>query len=318
MPRHSRWADLRLGLVALLSLMLGAAAVLRFARVGALRGPTLRVYAATAHARGVTAGSEVWLAGSKIGRVLDVGFRPPSTDSVARVLLTLEVLERARPLLRRDARVGIEAGGSFIGAPVIALTSGTPQAPPISDGDTLVALPDHDLDVVRAQVATASSEVPIIMANVRVLASQLKTAHGTLGALVGDGPPAGLARARQAAGTLTDRALNGNGTVALALGDGELSRRASRAMARASALRAAVGGREGTLGRLTSDSAFTREVLATRADLAEVARLLDQPVGTAGRLRGDAVLRQDVEAARAALDALIADLKRNPLRYINF
>src|SRR5688572_19417435 len=113
MPRPKKWADLVPGLAALAVLGLGVAAVLTLARVGSLRGPADRLYAAVSEARGVTAGTEVWLRGHRIGTVTDVVFRPPSLDTTARVLLVLEVLERHRAAIRRDADVRIRAGGSL-------------------------------------------------------------------------------------------------------------------------------------------------------------------------------------------------------------
>jgi hypothetical protein len=61
--------------------------------------------------------------------------------------------------------------------------------------------------------------------------------------------------------------------------------------------------------------------LRTRADtlIAELevaAALLDESAGTLGRLRNDAALQRAVEAARASLDSLIAEVRRNPLRFV--
>src|SRR5687768_10443467 len=112
MPRPKRWADLVPGLAALAVLGLGVAAVLLFARVGTLRGRADRLYAAVAEARGVTAGTEVWLGGYQVGTVADVVFRPPSLDTAARVLLVLDVLEQHLPAIRRNADVRIKPGGS--------------------------------------------------------------------------------------------------------------------------------------------------------------------------------------------------------------
>ena len=102
MARATSWRDLWLGPLALLVVVVGGGAVLRFARVGALHGETVPLYAATPHARGLLPGSEVWLDGQKVGVVRGVGFRPSYADTVAPVLLSLEVLSEALPLIRHE------------------------------------------------------------------------------------------------------------------------------------------------------------------------------------------------------------------------
>jgi hypothetical protein len=57
---------------------------------------------------------------------------------------------------------------------------------------------------------------------------------------------------------------------------------------------------------------------ALRADVAALARRADSADGTAGRLRADRALREQLARSRTELDALIADLKGNPLRYVAF
>ena len=52
MPRARSWKDVWLGVVTLAIVVVGVGSVLAFARVGALRGRTVRLYAVTPHARG--------------------------------------------------------------------------------------------------------------------------------------------------------------------------------------------------------------------------------------------------------------------------
>ena len=61
-----------------------------------------------------------------------------------------------------------------------------------------------------------------------------------------------------------------------------------------------------------------RQVEQVRADLAIATRLLDEPRGTAGRLQRDSALVREVQRTRSEITALVADLKRNPLRYLAF
>lgn len=316
MPRARSWKDVWLGVTVVALVAAGAASVLAFARVGALRGRTIRLYAVTPHARGILPGSEVWLAGRKVGLVRDVGFRPPTTDTLRRVLLTLDVLAEPGGAIRRAAPVAIRAGGSFIGAPVVAISPATNATPAVSDGDTLVAEPS-ELESIRTRLTTTvGTEVPVILDNLRVLGAQLTTARGTLGALGIEGPSR-IGATAGAASALLGRATHGNGTVALALGRGDLTTRAQAALARVDEIRTRAATSQGAVGRLRTDSALARSIIEVRADLAEVQALLAEPRGTAGRASQDRVLQLELARARAELDLLFADLRRNPLRYVN-
>ncbi|GJG88055.1 hypothetical protein tb265_32360 [Gemmatimonadetes bacterium T265] len=318
MARPQSWRDVTVGIVALAATIGAGLVVLLFARVGALHGRTITLYAATPDATGVLPGSEVWLAGQKVGRVQALGFRPPSVDTALRVLLTLEVLAEHQTLIRRGARVAVRPGTSLIGSPVIAVaTSSINTGPPVRDGDTLFANPNDQFETLRARVtSTAGTELPLIVDNLRVLAVQLRTAQGTLGA-IGVGGSDRLAATAQVLGRIAERAGTAGGTIG-AVRTGPLTDRARAVLARVNVIRDRLANPGTSPGRFRTDSALWRSLDSLRTDLADVQRLLDSPDGTAGRLRQDARLRRELAGARTELDALLADTRRNPLRYIAF
>jgi phospholipid/cholesterol/gamma-HCH transport system substrate-binding protein len=317
MARARSWKEVRLGAAVLVATAVAAASVLAFARVGALRGDTVRLYAVTPHARGILPGSEVWLAGRKVGVVQDVGFRPPDSDTALRVLLSLDVLAGPSRAIRRDSPVAIRAGGSLIGAPVVAIAPNTNTAPAVRDGDTLVADPGNELESIRTRLTTTvGTEVPIILDNLRVLGAQLATARGTLGALGVEGPSR-IGATAGAASAVVQRVTQGAGALGVAFGRGEAAGRLRSARARIGELRALAASPDGTVGRLRSDSALAGALGRLRVDLDGVSALLAEPRGTAGRLAQDRVLQLELARARAELELLLADVRRNPLRYVN-
>ena len=317
MARANSWRDLWVGIVALAVVLLAGGAVLRFARLGALHGEAVPLYAATPHARGVLPGSEVWLEGQKVGVVRAVGFRPANPDTSAPVLLSLEVLTEVLPLIHRDAEPDIRAGGSFVGSPVVWFSITATGAPPVRAGDTLVSRRSRELDAARLELASATAEVPLIIDNLRVLAAQLHSARSTLGALGVEGVAeigATTGQAKALLGTVSA----GRGTVGLILRRGEPLAQARQAMAQADSLRTLLAGSSGSLGRMQRDSTLLRTMEAVRSDLARAQAALIEPRGAAGRLRHDSALVRQVAQTRAEMDALAADLRRNPLRYLPF
>ena len=318
MPRAQSWRDVTIGIGALAAVVGVGLLVIAFARVGALHGRTYQLYAAIPDATGVLPGSEVWLAGQRVGLVTGVGFRPPTADTALRVLVALQMLSDYQTQIRRGAKVAVRPGTSLIGSPVVSVAAsrGT-SAPAVRDGDTLFADPNDQFETIRARVTnTAGTELPVILANLRVLAVQLRTAQGTLGAL----GVTGTDRLAATAGLLEriiDRAQAGGGTHG-GRRYATLATRARAVLDRVNLVRSRLENPGTSAARFRVDSTLWRSVDSLRTDLDAVQRLADSPDGTAGRLRHDAQLQREMDRARVELDALLADTRRNPLRYIAF
>ena len=320
MPRRSdSWRSLVPSLVCVTALVALALSILLSARVGALHGDTVTLYAATSEARGVTRGTEVWLNGVKVGLVEGVRFRPVSADTARRLLLKLSVLEEHRDLIRRDAAAQIRSGGTLLGAPVVFVSGGSVAAQPVSDGDTLRSLPQQDPEGLTSSFANASQDIPAIMANVKVIGAQLRAASGTAGAILNSGERSdqfGILRDR--ATDLARRANTPRGTIGLALGRGDAATRAREAMAQVDSLRALLASDVVSVGRFRRDSTLLRTVEDVRNEVAITRALLDEPRGTAGRVRRDSAFVRQLAGTQRELDSLFADIKARPLRYWPF
>jgi phospholipid/cholesterol/gamma-HCH transport system substrate-binding protein len=319
MPRPQNWRSLLPGIIALAVVIVGAVAVLSFARVGALHGATIRAYSSMAEARGVMKGSPVWLEGQPIGQVVRVDFLPPSADSDARVLVVMDLLKKNVRYVRRDAVAQITSGGTLIGAPVVYLNSTGTNAPIIAEGDTLHSVPQGDPEGVASRIALASRDFPAIIANVKDLRSQLGSVEGTTGALLNDNAlRIDLVRSR---GTrLANRTLHGDGTFGRMLNGGatRAATRARHALAGADSLRALLGSNQTVVGRFRRDTSLMRTVTSLRNEVSLAKAMLDEPRGTAGRVLRDSAVTRELTAAERELAAVIADLRAHPMRYVAF
>jgi phospholipid/cholesterol/gamma-HCH transport system substrate-binding protein len=317
MARPFAWSDVRGGLIALIAIVVVALGILKYSRVGALHGDTIRIYALVGEARGVTPGSEVWLSGQKIGKIVGIDFRPAATaDTSSRILITMEILAQHIEAIHRDALAQIRAGGSVIGAPVVYITPGTSRATAIRDGDTVSTHAQADVEGATSQFGSAAKEFPVIMGNVKVLLGELQTTHGTMGAFM-NGPGFGeLAKVRIRATHVVNR-LTGGGTASLVM-KGGLTVRAQRVMARADSVRALLNSSNTSLGRFRRDTTLMHDVADIQQELSLVGTELAEPRGTAGRIMQDSALVVGVGRARNEMTLLFADLKKNPRRYISF
>ena len=320
MARRLAWSNVRGGLIAIAVIVGVAAATLKYARVGALRGDRMRLYAAVGAARGVLKGSEVWLLGQKVGKITDIRFRSPGeSDTTSRVLIEMEVLEKYRASLHRDAEAQVRTGGSVIGAMVVYLTPGSAGAPPIRDGDTLHAKPQSEVESAASRFGAVTRELPAIMTNMKTIVAELRSTRGAAGALlranaVDRGP---LQTAGRELASLRRRLDDGRGSLGPMM-NGGLGPRAARVMARADSVRALVGSSSASLGRFRKDSTLIAEVADIRDELGAVRASLAESRGTAGRVLHDSAVFDALGDVHREMALLVADLKKHPLRYSPF
>lgn len=319
MPRRTSWNELVIGLASFAAIAAVGLGVLFLAPLGNLHGSTFRLYALTDQARGVIRGTEVWLAGQKVGLVKEVRFLPPTFPVDNRVLVAMDVLAADRDEIRRNSTAQVRAGGTLIAAPVVYITIGTTATPAVSPGDTLRALPQPDLETMTSEFAVASREFPAIIGNIKLLDDQLHGVNTTLGAFSVEHGGVELARTRIGTARLTRQVSSGGGTIGLALApQSSLTRRAHLALARADSIRVLVSSDRTSYGRFRRDSTLGREVAQLHDEMQLVSERLASPDGTLGRLRGDSALFTALTGAEHEMTLIIADIQRRPLRYIHF
>ncbi|HEU4643785.1 MAG TPA: MlaD family protein [Gemmatimonadaceae bacterium] len=316
MPAHRlTWRRLVPGLLALAALIVGAGSILAFARVGALRGDSYTFQVLAGNAGGVLKGTEVWVSGHKVGVVRGVDFRPPSSDTLARLAVRVQVLRRYQEIIRHDSRVTFHSGGTPIGASIVAIEGGSPRSPMLGDEDTIRATPWVDTDSLRTELELVARQLPLVLRDARAAGAGIERALGRLDTATSDGRPA----VRMLTGDVRRFASpRGTGTLPRLLHDRALRARARSAMADARSLLAPDTEAEGTLARLRSDSLLLRRLASVREELASIRASLAEEHGTAGRLASDAALERELGALQENIDSTIADVKRHPGRYVGF
>ena len=316
MPRRVDWSDLRTGIIAAVVLGILITATLLFARVGGLHGKKVTLYLVTDDASGVLPGTEVWLGGQKTGLVTDVQFRPASTDTTERLLVTLSFLRKALPNVRRDSYAQVRAGGSMIGTPVIYVSVGSVSSPGLQDGDTLHIQGRTAIADVTEQVGQIRPAIASLATGVNALTAAMSNPNGTVGAFGRRGFPAMPDFATRMS-RISGKATNGNGTIGLAMRR-NLMARASRAMSQTDSIRALLGSNETSLGRFRRDSTLMTKAGHVMAELDTLRALASDPMGTIAGAHPDSSLVRELARSRALLDSLMRDVKKRPMRYLSF
>jgi hypothetical protein len=88
-------------------------------------------------------------------------------------------------------------------------------------------------------------------------------------------------------------------------------------MARTDSVRALLASRNTSLGRFRRDSTLAGEVSDIRNELTLVRAALDEPRGTAGRVLHDSAVTSALGQAQQEMTLLLADIKKNPRRYLS-
>jgi phospholipid/cholesterol/gamma-HCH transport system substrate-binding protein len=263
-------------------------------------------------APGIAPGTPVWVSGREVGTVRKVAILPSSADSMGRIAVTLDLPRKVQSQVRSDSRVRVTSV-SMISEAVIDILPGTPGWPELLKGDTLRTDPRPTREQIMAQASRLRAQLTPLLEEARELAplASLRMEQAQLAFAGMDGAMAELRRMQAD--------MRANPGLAL-VRDPAFQRSLEDARNHAAALPATFATlqqRLGTAGEV--GEAVGR--LRTRADtlvaeLEAAAALLDQSAGTLGRLQNDAALQRAVGAARASLDSLMAEVRRNPLRFV--
>ena len=313
MSRSLAWSDLKVGVISAVTIVTLVVSILLFARVGALHGDTTNIYVVADDAPGVLAGTEVWLSGEKIGLVKDVHFRPVTTDTLERLAIHLEILSKHINFVRKDSWADIRPGGNLIGSPVVWISSGSSRAGALNEGDTLKEISTGKMRPVGDRVSELGTRLGILTDSGGKVLRLLQSQAGTAGRLVGSGWPK-VTRQTDEISRLARRASSGEGSLALMV-SGELGAHLARIRASKDSIAALMSSGRGNIGKLRKDSALRKQISHLQGEVDSLRALASGGTGL-GKMKSDSTLSIEMRKLREDLAALMADIKKRPLRYL--
>lgn len=306
------WSKLLPGIITIVVLATATVAVLVFSSVGRLSGEKTRLYVLTNSAHGVMRGTDVWLAGQKVGVVEDVKFRPVSTDTTARVIIAIDVLESDAGQIRHDSDIRVRAGANLVGPIVVYISAGTPGSRVAREGDTLVASRQSDVQDAMRRLSDATREFGPLLNDARAVVSHAKSPNGTVGALVRSGVGDEITDLRSQVSALREQFGGPSATRT------ELMTSARSALSRVDSIRVLLRSDGNSLGRFRRDSTLGRTLANVRDEVAQLRVRMENSQGTLGRLAADSAIQRALASAQSELALLMEDFRKRPLRYIAF
>lgn len=150
---------------------------------------TVPVRAQFASIGGIEPGARVFIQGIDAGTV-DAIEAPSKAGEPVTLLLRIDA--KLRPLLRADALARVATQG-VVGARIVEITPGTPDAPPLAANAAIATEPPMELGelMVRARdslerVEAVASAAEQGLAEITAIAASIRGGEGTLGRLVAD------------------------------------------------------------------------------------------------------------------------------------
>ena len=162
------------------------------------------------------------------------------------------------------------------------------------------------------------AELNRFVLSANALTSGIQQGRGTLGRLVTDPRAAQALEASLQNLEVMTRQLNaGEGSLGKLLHDDTFSRSLTSATTNLDTLVGKLNSSEGTAGKLINDPALFNQLTSLTQRLDQLITALNSGDGTAGRLLKDKQLYENMNGAVADIRTLIANINKDPRRYLN-
>lgn len=266
------------------------------------------VYAVFPTAPALTRGSAVWIAGKQVGEVRSIGLLPVRGDTAPGIAVELDLPRDLRELVRLDSRVEL-ASARMVSEPVVNILPGSLAAAPLPPGDTLYA--------ARTRSATDLMNVfRALWASMDTLFQQLQQVS-PLAARRGDQFAVMSSRLQQVNRQFAALASGfESGTLSILSHRSELRQSLDQMNATVAEIGPAL---ERGLQRYSDPglrAAYSRLQLRADSVAAQLAGLQQLMANSSlTRFQTDSAIAIGIRGAQAQLDSLLAETKRNPLRF---
>ena len=310
------WDQLRVGLVILVAVLVIGVAIYKLGEAANLFAKRYELIAYLPDANGLKTGGSVMVAGQLAGTVSKIDFLPVDADTTRNLKLTLAIDESVREQIRRDSKGKLRTLG-LLGDKVFDITPGTPKARALVAGDTVTTVLALDYEAVIAQASSAVTDMVALTKDLRSITGGIVRGDGSLGQLVTnralyDQLNGTLSRAN----TMMASLQNPNGTVGRMLNDPALYNKLTGVISSTDSLVVSINSSKGTAGLLLRDSTLYRNLVGITKGADSLMKSLAGGQGTAGKLLTDQTLYDQLNKLVTDLSAILADVRKDPSRYM--
>jgi phospholipid/cholesterol/gamma-HCH transport system substrate-binding protein len=346
--RGVSWAQLRVGLMALVAVAILVVVIFLVTGRGALFRGTEPIRTYVDDAATLRVGAPVRLHGIDVGSVSAVGLS--GFDEPGRTIeVVMNVQRDVRPHIPSDSRVTISPEGVF-GDKYVNITRGaSPQ--PVPPGGEIASLDTREFQEIVNQSYNVLTSLNAITKRIDSITTQVEKGEGTVGKLLYDETlynridsvvvqaervVASLNEPKGTIGRLlhddqlydqinstvgrADSVLasvqSGNGTLGLLINDPAIYKNANQVLANAGTLVDNLNAGQGTLGKLLHDEALYRQANTTLGRVDDVVARINSGQGTIGQLLVNRLLYDSLTGLTSDAGELIRDIRADPRKYL--
>jgi phospholipid/cholesterol/gamma-HCH transport system substrate-binding protein len=336
--RSLAWSELKIGILAVIALILASVLIFLLGGDTGFFWERYSLKTTFSDVGGLKAGAPVRVAGVEVGSVSDVGFVGD------RVEIVMEVKKEHQPRITTESRATLGAV-SLLGEAAVDITASSRGTPIPEWGYVPVGPRAVPIAEVGAQASEGLQEATRLLQDIRSgrgtvgklftdegvyndlnallqsadrVASQIARGQGTLGRLTND--PRLYDELRASVGDLnavTARIRNGEGSLGKLLNDPAMATSLTATTQNLETLTGKLNRGEGTAGKLLNDTALYDRLDRMTEQLQLLASNLNSGEGTAGQLLRDKQLYENMNLTVGELRGLIAEIKKDPKKYLN-
>ncbi len=351
MPQRQQvsWAQLRVGVMVLVSLAVLAAAIFFISgQVGFLGSRyTLKTY--FSGAGGVREGSEVRLAGIPVGNVARIRISQ-FTEPEKAVEIDLKISKRYQDQIRGDSLATLETAG-LLGEAYVDISRGTSAKNVLGNGETVTGHEEPDIKEIVHNANDVVSNLRVLSTTLNNITTQVKSGEGSVGKLIYDQSfynrlDATAANAQkivqdvnQGQGSVgkflkdeelyqrTVRTVNhldevindiqhGNGSLAKFIQDPTVYNSVKEMTSKGNTLIDNINKGQGTLGKLVADDQLYTRLNSAVAHVNTITERMDQGQGTLGKLSTDPSMYNSLSASAKSIQEFLTEFRQNPKKYL--
>ena len=337
--RSLKWSELKIGLMAVVALMIAAALILALGGEGGFFWQRYNLKVKFSNAGGVQRGSPVRVAGVTKGAVTELQFVGSDVE------MLLELSDDMQERVRTTSRATI-GSVSLLGEGAVDITASTTGQPIPEWGYVPSDPPPAQLADVTAQANKGITELTALIGDIRAgkgtvgklmtdeqlyaelrqftaaareVTEGLSQGKGTLGQLLNNPESARqLESSLKNLTAITNKINSGEGSLGQLMNDPTLAKNLNEVTANFSSLSARINKGEGTMGQLMNNDALYKRLDAVTTNLELLTAKLTKGEGTMGQLMNDRQLYDNLNKTVSEMQLLLTDIRKDPKKFLTF
>jgi phospholipid/cholesterol/gamma-HCH transport system substrate-binding protein len=300
----SKWAQLKVGLMAIVALLLLAFLIILMSGVNPLFRRTTEVYTYLGDSVAMTEGATpVRLNGIPIGKVKKIELSG-STDPDRIVKLTLSIYDESMPLVPVDSSAKL-AQQNLLGSRYVNIKKGKSQQT-IQAGAEIPSADTPEIEDLFQQGSSTLAVMQKIMDRVNGMLDDIQSGKGTLGAILVDRTLYNRAvEIVDDVKKLTTSLNASDSTIGHLIHDDVLYQDVRGTVAKIDIMLDNLNAGQGTAGKLLKDDALYDELRATIGDVRETIGKINKGDGTVSKLLNSSELHDQLVTSMGKLDSVL-------------